>query len=83
MTLPKVLECADVLNSIVPPKEWEEDGKYYRQSISNQLATKLEVKKLSEKLDTYLNKFNAKEVGICPVKRELYTQCFSKFNIFS
>lgn len=79
MTLPKILECAEVLNSIVPLKEWEEDGKYYRQSISNQLATKLEVKKLSEKLDTYLKQFNAKEVGICPIKRELYTQCFSKF----
>lgn len=68
-----------VLNRILPPREWEKDGKYFRQKISNQPATKLEVKKLSEKLDTYLERFKAREVGLCPIKRELYSQCFSEF----
>lgn len=72
------LNCENVLNLIVPMKEWEEDGKYFRQKISNQPATKLEVKKLSEKLDMYLEQFQAREVGICPIKQELYSKCFSK-----
>jgi len=38
----------------------------------------LDVKRLGEKLDAYLERFKVKEVGICPVKREIYTQCFGK-----
>lgn len=74
--------CDDVLNSILPPREWEKDGKTFRQCISNKPATELNVKKLSEKFDTYLRQYNAKEVGICPIKQELYGQCFGKFEIF-
>ncbi|KAE9542374.1 hypothetical protein AGLY_003501, partial [Aphis glycines] len=70
--------CDDVLNSILPPREWEKDGKTFRQCISNKPATELNVKKLSEKFDTYLRQYNAKEVGICPIKQELYGQCFDE-----
>lgn len=72
------LSCSNVLNRILPPRQWNVDGLMYSQKLSNLLATKLEVKKLGEKLDTYLERFEVKEVGICPIKRELYTQCFSK-----
>lgn len=70
--------CADVLNSILPPKEWEIDGKIFSQQISIQPATKRDVKNLVEKFDTYLKEYKAKEVGICPIKQEIYSQCFSK-----
>lgn len=76
------LTCDEVLNNILPPREWEKDGKTYRQCISNKPATELNVKKLSEKLDTSLKEYNAREVGICPIKQELYSQCFSKFELF-
>jgi len=71
--------CRDVLNSILPPKEWEMDGKIFLQQISIQPATNRDVKNLVEKFDTYLKEYNAKEVGICPIKQEIYSQCFSKF----
>lgn len=70
--------CTDVLNSILPPKEWEMDGKIFSQQISIQPATNRDVKNLVEKFDTYLKEYNVKEVGICPIKQEIYSQCFSK-----
>jgi dynein light intermediate chain len=73
------LKCDDVLNQILPAKEWEKDGKLYRQKLSNQPGTKLDMKNLNMKLNMYLKQFNAKEVGICPIKEQLYFQCFSKF----
>ncbi|XP_025190403.1 33 kDa inner dynein arm light chain, axonemal-like [Melanaphis sacchari] len=70
--------CDDVLNRILPPKEWEKDGKTFRQCLSHKPATGIHVKKLSEKFDIYLREYNAKEVGICPIKQELYGQCFNE-----
>ncbi|XP_022170407.1 33 kDa inner dynein arm light chain, axonemal-like [Myzus persicae] len=70
--------CDDVLNSILPPREWEKDGKTFRQCISNKPATEINVKKLNEKFDSLLKQYNAKEVGICPIKQELYSQCFNE-----
>lgn len=72
------LSVDDVLNRIMPMREWEADGKFFRQRLSNRPATKLEVKKLSDKLDMYLEQYKAREVGLCPIKRELYRQCFSE-----
>ncbi|XP_060856308.1 33 kDa inner dynein arm light chain, axonemal-like [Metopolophium dirhodum] len=74
----KQRNCTAVLNSILPPREWEMDGKIFSQQISIQPATKRDVKNLVEKFDTYLKKYNAKEVGICPIKQEIYNQCFNE-----
>lgn len=73
------LKCNDVLNRIWPPKEWKKYGKLYRQTISNQPAVLWEVKALTDSLSMHLEQFEAKEVGICPTRREIYCQCFSKF----
>ncbi|XP_060843918.1 33 kDa inner dynein arm light chain, axonemal-like [Rhopalosiphum padi] len=70
--------CDDILNCILPPREWEVNGNRFRQCVSNKPATELNVKKLGEDFDTYLRQFNAKEVGICPIKQELYGQCFNE-----
>lgn len=72
------LSVDDVLNRIMPMREWEADGKFFCQRLSNLPATKLEVKKLSDKLDTLLEQFKAREVGLCSIKRKLYGQCFSE-----
>lgn len=77
----EAVNCDDVLNRILPPREWEKDGKFWRQKISKQPATKTDVKKLGYKLDTYLKQYKAREVGICPIKREIYSQCFSELKI--
>lgn len=44
-------EIEEVLNSILPPKEWDEDGQVWRQYVSNIPATRLDVVNLQEQLD--------------------------------
>jgi dynein light intermediate chain len=39
-------------------------------------ATRLDVINLQEQLDTKLQQRQARETGICPVRRELYSQVF-------
>lgn len=75
----KKLKCNDVLNLIWPPKKWEKDGKLYYQTISNQPAVLWDVKALIQNLNMHLEQFKARELGICPNRREIYRQCFSKF----
>ena len=33
-------ETEEILDSILPPREWEEDGKLWRQSVSSTPATR-------------------------------------------
>ncbi|XP_060842382.1 33 kDa inner dynein arm light chain, axonemal-like [Rhopalosiphum padi] len=70
--------CTEVLSSILSPREWEVDGKIFSQKISIQPATNRDVKNLVEKFDTYLKEYNTKEVGLCPIKHEIYSQCFNE-----
>jgi len=41
----------------------------------------MDVINLQEQLDKTMQERQARETGICPVRRELYSQCFGK-NIF-
>jgi dynein light intermediate chain len=66
----------DILNSILPPKEWTEDGQLWVQYVSSTPATRLDVVNLQEQLDLRLQQRQARETGICPVREELYAQCF-------
>eukprot|EP00439_Symbiodinium_sp_Y106_P080976 s652_g19.t2 len=68
----------DVLHALLPPREWIEDGKHYQQYVSNQPATRLDVIQLQEALDQRLMERQARETGICPVREELYSQCFDE-----
>lgn len=74
-------ETAEILNGILPPKEWEEDGQIWTQFVSSTPATRLDVINLQEQLDMRLQQRQARETGICPVRRELYSQCFGKFSV--
>nr|XP_050844654.1 33 kDa inner dynein arm light chain, axonemal isoform X1 [Vespula vulgaris] len=76
------LETVEILNGILPPKEWEEDGQIWTQQVSSTPATRLDVINLQEQLDMKLQQRQARETGICPVRRELYTQCFGMFLSF-
>lgn len=68
----------DILNSILPPRQWSEDGQLWQQCVSSTPATRLDVLNLQEQLDTRLQQRQARETGICPVRRELYSQCFDE-----
>lgn len=67
------------MNSILPPREYTKDGKLFVQYVSATPATKADVISLQENLDKKLQKRQARETGICPVREELYAQCFGMF----
>lgn len=69
-------QTEDILNSILPPREWTEDGQLWIQYVSSTPATRLDVVNLQEQLDHQLQSRQARETGICPVREELYSQCF-------
>ncbi|KAL7748867.1 hypothetical protein RI367_005780 [Sorochytrium milnesiophthora] len=71
-------QTEDILNNILPPREWEEHGQLWVQKVSSTPATRLDVINLQEQLDHMLQKRQARETGICPVRRELYSQCFDE-----
>ncbi|KAJ0406705.1 hypothetical protein P43SY_004530 [Pythium insidiosum] len=73
-------QTEDILNSILPPKEWTEDGQLWVQYVSSTPATRLDVVNLQEQLDLRLQQRQARETGICPVREELYAQCFGLFD---
>lgn len=46
--------------------------------VSSDPVTRNDVIKLTEQLDIRLQQSQAKMLGICPIRRELFTQCFGK-----
>mmetsp|Transcript_23609 Transcript_23609/g.70137 ORF Transcript_23609/g.70137 Transcript_23609/m.70137 type:complete len:251 (-) Transcript_23609:497-1249(-) len=75
---PGLTQTEDILNSILPPREWTEEGQLWVQYVSSTPATRLDVINLQEKLDQQLQQRQARETGICPVREELYAQCFDE-----
>jgi len=73
-----VTQTEDILNSILPPREWTEDGQLWVQYVSSTPATRLDVINLQEDLDRKLQQRQARETGICPVREELYSQTFDE-----
>jgi len=71
-------QTEDILNSILPPREWTEDGQLWVQYVSSTPATRLDVINLQEQLDHKLQQRQARETGICPIREELYAQCFDE-----
>lgn len=51
------------------------------QYVSSTPATRLDVINLQEQLDYQLQARQARETGICPIREELYAQCFGKYRI--
>jgi len=63
-------------------REWTESGQLWVQQVSSTPATRLDVVNLQEELDRRLQQRQARETGICPVRRELYSQCFGASTCF-
>lgn len=68
----------DVLNSILPPREFKDGNQDLIQFVSTTPATRSDVVKLQQQLDSELQKKKARETGICPIRSELYGQCFDE-----
>mmetsp|Transcript_50763 Transcript_50763/g.158599 ORF Transcript_50763/g.158599 Transcript_50763/m.158599 type:complete len:224 (+) Transcript_50763:275-946(+) len=68
----------EILNAIIPPREWNEGGQVWVQHVSSSPATRLDVVNLQELLDNKLQQRKARETGICPVREELYKETFDE-----
>jgi dynein light intermediate chain len=68
----------DMLNSMLPPREWVEESGTWVQYVSKEPASRLDVIALQEQLDKKLSERKARETGICPVREELYGQCMDE-----
>jgi len=75
---PPMTQTEDILNSILPPREWTEDDQLWVQYVSSTPATRVDVINLQEELDKRLQQRQARETGICPIREELYAQCFDE-----
>jgi dynein light intermediate chain len=60
------------------PRVWEENGKNIVQYVSNEKASREQAKDLFKALDIKIKERQAREKGICPVREELYSQCFDE-----
>ena len=71
---------AEVLNAILPPREVvdEATGARLVQAVSTEPSSREEVIALQRQLDERLQERQARESGICPVREELYSQCFDE-----
>ena len=71
-------KAEDYLNHILPPKEFTDKGKLWVRYVSPTPATKVDVILLKELLDKRLDLGKARDVGICPIREKLFTQCFDE-----
>ena len=76
-------EFGDVNDLAYTSREWTENGQLWVQQVSSTPATRLDVVNLQEELDRRLQQRQARETGICPVRRELYSQCFGESFLFT
>lgn len=67
-----------LLNSILPPREWVDNGQIWVQNVQSIPATRLDVITLQENLDRRLQEEQARETGICSIRGKLYSQVFDE-----
>ena len=72
-------QLEEILNSVLPPRTFESaDEATYMQYVAKTPATRLDVLVLQEGLDKKLLERQAREMGICPVREDLYSQAFNE-----
>jgi len=68
----------DALNKILLPFKTVINDQLWVQYVSCTPVTKAEVLNLQEGLDRRLQTNQARETGICPIREELYNECFDE-----
>jgi len=75
----KANQISEVLNAILPPRKFvAADGTALVQKVSSAAATREDVINKQMSLDSELQERQAREFDICPVREELYSQCFDE-----
>ncbi|KAL7059183.1 hypothetical protein AAHC03_013518 [Spirometra sp. Aus1] len=67
-----------ILSSIMPPRRIKIKDEIFIQEVSSSPASRIEVVQLTRLLDQQLEARGAKMTGICPVRRELFSQVFDE-----
>ena len=68
----------DYLNKILPPQEIQDGGQLWVRYVSSTPATTFDVTNLAHDLDKHLTSQGARDCGICPIREEIYAQCFDE-----
>ena len=68
----------DALTKILPPKKIIINDQLCVHYVSCTIVIKMEVVTLKNGLEKRLKTLNAKETGICPIREELYEECFDE-----
>ena len=71
-------QTTNVLDAVLPPREVDDSSALWVQRVTSAPATRLDVVALRERLDASLRERRARETGVCPVREELYAQCFDE-----
>ena len=72
-------EIRDILNSILPPREYTRDKKHiYIECVLSTPATRQDVLALQQEMEKRLEQRQAREIGICPIREDIYSQCFDE-----
>uniref|UniRef100_A0A8C4S4K1 Axonemal dynein light intermediate polypeptide 1 n=1 Tax=Erpetoichthys calabaricus TaxID=27687 RepID=A0A8C4S4K1_ERPCA len=71
-----ILHCAYSLPQLA--EEWTENNKLWVQHVSTAPCNRMDVVNLQEELDLLLFQRGARELGLCSVRRELFSQCFDE-----
>uniref|UniRef100_A0A1A7WDT8 Axonemal dynein light intermediate polypeptide 1 n=1 Tax=Iconisemion striatum TaxID=60296 RepID=A0A1A7WDT8_9TELE len=71
-------ENKEILNMIFPPRQWADGSNLWVQQVSREPSSRADVVQLKKLLDTKLQQKQARQTGICPIRRELYEQCFDE-----
>lgn len=75
----KLNQLTEVLHAILPARQYmAPDGLMLQQHVSSVASSREDVINLQMKLDERLQERQARENGICPVREELYSQCFDE-----
>uniref|UniRef100_A0A1A8CD03 Axonemal dynein light intermediate polypeptide 1 n=2 Tax=Nothobranchius kadleci TaxID=1051664 RepID=A0A1A8CD03_NOTKA len=61
-----------------PPRKWDNGNQLWVPQVSRAPSGRADVQQLVKLLDTKLQQRQAKPTGICPLRRELYSQCFDE-----
>ncbi|VDP90356.1 unnamed protein product [Echinostoma caproni] len=71
-----------ILRSIMPPRRYQIGDSLYIQEVSSCPASRMDVIQLTQQLDQQLEIRGAKMTGICPVRRELFSQVTIFYTVF-
>ncbi|CAD8103125.1 unnamed protein product [Paramecium sonneborni] len=68
----------ELLNSLIRPRDWEIDGRRLMQTVSVVPPSRDDITNLQKLLDERLVSRQAREYPLCPIREELFGQCFDE-----